>query len=293
MQYDALLDYLSEVGESSWAQFKRAVRAVMDVESSPEAAIVARALSALGHIEYIWYPSARWAVCPPTLVLLPRRSTPTAILCGQRSPLLLQSIAAETAHRSISMGRNSQCAGPAVLTFQAMSMDDLEDLAASCRIGWAPRAVEQLAACLPPLDTLVAASPVCPHPVVPPLARFDIHSYEWIEADEAIADGLYQYENVTPDYRLCIGGQWRRVTKEVGVYTLLSRTLWKYDPSQQYLRIPARLLPPPLYQRAMVLCSGHLAAFDSNERAWVYQAVPPAVAITLARKLRQPLEEIC
>ena len=289
MQYDALLLYLSEMGEGTWSQFKRAVRAVQQEGDDEDAAGAARVISALGHAEFAWEPTARWAICPAALVALPRRLQPAAILCGQRSPTLLNTLQTLAERHSIVVSEHPQDGGPKIVQLHAQRVDTLEQLADSLHIRYARQAVEQLAVCLPPLAALVEASPRCPRPVVPPIAVFDQQARQWCETGQVSGDGLYQYENFYPDYRLLWDGQWRMVSKEVGIYALLGCTVWVYDPEQHILRIPVRLLPPPLYQRVLVLSSGELASFDRTNRHWVYRAVPPAVAIALGQKLQQPL----
>lgn len=289
MHYDALLLYLSDVADGSWARFKRAAATVRQGERDDDAANVARVLSALGHAEFAWEPSARWAICPPTLAALPRRPQPATVLCGQRLPALLESLRTAAAPTGISIEEYPQAGGPATIYLRAPRWELLEQLAGDTHVRYVPHAAEYLAACLPPLDALVAASPRSPRPVVPPIAAFDPQAWRWIEASRASGDGLYQYENFYPDYRLLQDGQWRLVGKEVGVYAVLDRTAWTYDPNRQLLRIPARLLPPPLYQRALILCSGLLATFDHTDRHWVFRDVPPAIASTLGRNLHQTL----
>src|SRR5690242_9701033 len=170
MQYDALLLYLSEMGEGTWAQFKRAVRAVQQGGDDEDAAGAARVISALGHAEFAWEPTARWAICPATLVALPRRLQPTAILCGQRSTALLSALQTVAERHGIVVKEHPQDGGPKIVQLHAQRVDTLEQLADSLHIRYAQQAIEQLAMCLPPLAALVEASPHCPRPVVPPIA---------------------------------------------------------------------------------------------------------------------------
>jgi hypothetical protein len=282
MNYDALLLYISEVGEGNWTQFKRASAAVQC-----DAAIAARVLSALGHAEFAWDGEARWAVCPPALSALPRQPQPAVILCGQRPPALLEDMRAAAARLELGLTEHPQAGGPSVIQISAARADMLEQLADDLRVRLSPHAAEYLASSLPSLDTLVATSPACARPVVPPIAAFDPATRQWLEVSQISGDGLYEYENFYPDYRLLLGGQWRLVGKEIGIYSLLDPSAWTYIPERQDLRIGARLLPPPLYQRALVLCSGYLATFDGADRHWVYRDVPPAIVGALGRKLKQ------
>jgi hypothetical protein len=290
MNYDALLMYLSEVQSGSWEQFKLACHALKENNETTPNSMIARVFSVLGHAEFAWHPDSMWAICKPALIHLPNRNNHTAILCGQRQPMLTESIFNIS---DIYCKEQQQPEGPTAICVTVSSTDDLIKVAQQCSILFIPDAVEQLTHCIPTISSLIESNNICPYPVVPPLEYFDIQQRSWIEIEQVTIDGVYRYENFYPDYRLIQNNQCRKVPREVGIYAVLDRTYWHYEYETSTLTIPTGLLPPWLYQRVLVLCSGFLATLDKTRTFWMYRDVPPEIALMLAEKLNQPLEEIC
>jgi hypothetical protein len=214
----------------------------------------------------------------------------TGIVCGQRTPLLTETLESLTSRYDAKIVAESQPEGPDVIRINIVSLDALQELTEEANMAFAPHIVEHLAMCIPSLEAWIASIPPVPCPAVPPIEYFDPSQRVWTSVDKVVADGLYRYEHFYPDYRLIHNGTCRKVSRELGIYRVLRERLWRYDTETHQLLIPVHLLPPPLYQRALVLCSGFLAQFDTKERYWLYRDVPPAVAYTLAEKLNQSLE---
>jgi hypothetical protein len=293
MDYNALLAYVSEIQCGTWEQFKQALRALEGCSNDTHAAPRARLLSALGHIEFSWEAQQIWSICPPVLAQQPHRDTPTAVLCGQRPTALVHALSTQAEKCDVQCLVELQSEGPNVVRVVATTRDQLIELANALEIGCSLEAVERLAMCTPPLSSLVKLAKPVPRPSVPPIQYFNVQEHMWQPVDCVTNNGVYQYENFYPDYRLVQDGEYRRVAPEVGIYTLLGPTVWKYDHETHQLMIPKGLLPPALYQRVLVLCSGFLATYDHTTDYWIYRDIPPAVAYLLATKLSQTLEAAC
>lgn len=293
MNNDVLLMWLSEVQKGTWEQFKATLRSLHDTEDDWKAGNIARQLSALGHVEFAWEPRSIWSVCPPTLVGSPRRAQPTTCLCGQRSDSLLQDLKREAGHLAIKYEETTQREAPKVIHLYAKSPNQFAELAQRLAITYTSNVIEQIAVCVPHIALLISSSKQIPLPALPPIASFNNQMYEWQDVNRITVDGLYRFENFSPDYRLIRNGSCYKVQRETGIYAELSHKIWEYDSEIYTLAIPKGLLPPPLYQRVLVLCSGFLAQFDYNKRSWIYRDVPPAIAHVLATKLNQSLEAVC
>ncbi len=293
MNYHALLTYLSEVPYGRWEQFKQAVYAVQSGQDDKQAGGVARILAALSHVEFAWEPEDRWATCPPTLVEVPRRDIAAAVLSGQRPPSLIEQLCREARAEGIACEEHSQSDGPQVIRLVAPPDANLMGIAQRLGIAFAQDAAEALAACVPTVAAVIETSTLCLAPAIPPAEYFDVGRREWVPAERIMHDGVYRFEGFGPEYRLIKEGACRKVSREVGVYAVLDRSYWQYDHESHTLAIPPRLLPPPLVQRVLVLCSGFLAHYDGTKHRWIYRDVPPAIAHLLATKLGQTLEARC
>lgn len=290
MSIDVLLEYLSEVQSGNWEQFKSALQVLQPQNDGWKSGRIARILSSLGHAEFAWEPQARWAICPPALIRLPRRNIPTAILCGQRPMSLSLKIKNYANALNIVYKEIEQLHGPKLIQVSAHSLDRLIKLAAECGVFFAHNTVEQIASCLPSITSILDSTSFIPELPIQPVEYFNAESFVWESVDTVTKEGLYRYENFYPDYRLVINNQWRKTTRELGIYAVIRNSIWKYDSEQHILMIPKGLLPPPLYQRVLVLCSGMLARYELDKGGWIFNSIPPAIGHTLATKLNQILE---
>lgn len=291
MAYNTLLTYLSELQQGSWTQFKRACQELWktDDDGRDHAALASRALSVLGHLEIAWDARPAWSIAAPVLVILPRRESPSAVLCGYRPPQLIQQLKSFEASFQILV--TPQAEGPDIVQVAASTRSQLHELAQRLEVTLAEHVVEQIVLCLPNLLQLLERLEERPLPAVPPIRRFDTESLSWVNTSGYSGDGLYELEQFVPEFRLLHGTTCKKVEREVGVYAVIRKEHWSYDADTHTLLIPRGLLPPPLYQRALVLCSGQLASYNWQRSGWEYVHIPPAIAQMLASKLGQSLEE--
>ena len=90
-------------------------------------------------------------------------------------------------------------------------------------------------------------------------------------------------------YYLRWHGHTYSVPVQVGKYIVMRRKrgLIAYDATTRALSLPASCRPPLLIERALVLCSGLLPAFDASSRRLEYTCIPPSVARLASQLLWQ------
>lgn len=291
-----LLEYLSEIGCGSWAEFKRAL-AISEASSGKPAVWVASDLAALAHIEL--HPDTRdWAVCPPALVELPSASDEaTGLLCGARSPRFL----ARVNRISDALGGSLEPSIEGVVVgmrFRLPSKDALRSLAEQAGLPLLSGAAERLATCLPTVPALLRAArqeQVVPSPGLEQLmdtpgGRRRSPWLDWGAAPAADAPGVYRQEwgfRTVYWWRGLLDGaaDSRRTSKAVALYAHCP-DLMTYEQRSSTVQFPADARPPDLHLRALVLCSGSLPTLVAPGRLGAKQ-VPPGIAHIVIQKLGQ------
>ena len=310
MSVDHLLLWLSAKGQGSWSQFRGAVEelCVEQDEGAPSAddegdrpatttsdlpvyQQVRFALQRLAHVEFFCSQVDQgWRVVPPVIALLPSRPG-EGLLCGARSPHLLEGL-----------GR----------------LDDLDVIGAESprmpqrlSLRGTPRAVWSAAAQLGILVQEEAATAILSgvpgvrspgtwfSTAIPETPGWTVHRFSssrlrWTETtgtDAKVArTGLFRFVMKHQRFYYL---RWRdrtyRVPVQVGKYAVMRRRrgLLAYDATTETLSIPAVCRPPLLIERALILCSGLLPGFDPASDRVGYTSVPPDVARLAAQLLRQ------
>ena len=297
--FGVLLEYLSEIGCGSWRDFKQALATS---EAAPDSAAVwvASDLSALAHVEF--HPETHeWAVCPPALVELPGVGPAvTGLLCGARSPRFLARVyrEAEALSGVLEMTEEDIQGVVMAMRFRMPDKDALRAFAANAGLQLIEHAPEQLAACLPTVESLLRASKpeeVAPSPGLERLARAkdDRKCTPWLEWRAAFAvdpEGVYRQEwgfRTVYWWRGSLDGKREslRTSKATALYGYC-RDLMTYDQRNLMALFPTDARPPDLYLRALVLCSGTLPTLVAAGRLGSKQ-VPPVVAEGVMKKLGQ------
>jgi hypothetical protein len=90
----------------------------------------------------------------------------------------------------------------------------------------------------------------------------------------------------------CERGSAFHIPGQVGKYLALKRRrrqVLRYDAETRLLSAPASCRPPFLVERALILCSGTLPAYDGEARGGIlrYSAIPDRIASLVAALLRQ------
>ena len=247
-------------------------------------------LERLGHAEFGNAAAGPgWRIAPPILAASDPSSSPFAFLCGARTPALLDRLGSD----DIQTYRQNQCNGPDIVEFKAPSARALQLCAdrAGIEVQWnAPRAI--LACCPAPKEQLLIPSklPIGGWEV----SRFSKSGLAWVPSSMEIAQstaiGLFRFRSkYDTQYVLVEKGSSFSVAPAMGKYRILDKRHLplRYTMSCGALQIRASCRPPPLVDRALVVCSGALPVFDDG--LLTYSRIKPALASSVASLLGQRL----
>lgn len=295
---DLLLEWASERGSGSWAQFREAhawVTAGGERAPWETASLVASQMSALGHIEIDWR-SSRWAAAPPVLTLLPSAGA-HALLSGGRTRELCDRLEAELEDRPdlFLLDPVEQELAPSALLVACENERSMRSLAAALGIEACFSVASKIAGILPSLGSYLQLAGSTPAPKGYGVEMLKLDDLRWIDIEDDRQPGLYRYQ--APDgrrFRLVDAeGEWADVDLAVGVYAALAaagddgRLRWFRNSLNGEMQIPLRAPLPTLHARALALCSGFAAA--RRGQSLVYANVPEEIAAALARSLGQQL----
>lgn len=309
MSFDRMLLWLSAKGRGRWSQFRVAVENLMVQENEIEADVeddstpdnesdlpvyqqVRFALQRLGHVEFYTAGSENgWRVVPPTVAIRDAVAA-KGLLCGARSPALLERLAAA---RDLTVESTPIAGMPERIVVRGASHKSL--VARMCELGFLIQK-EAPASLLSGLPTVRDRSgwyasnmPETPGWLV---HRFSIYPEpQWTELRQADAlkapRGLFKFVMAHQRfYYLRWRGCTYSVPVQVGKYAVLRRRgALKYDYEQRTLSVPAVLRPPLLIERALVLCSGVLPRLNTSTRRLQYPDVHDNVALLAGQLLHQ------
>jgi hypothetical protein len=285
-----LLNYLTELGHGAWSHFRQALENLADDEDDLYRTVKARQLSMLGHIEFAFDGDLRWAVCEPTIAWLAYNDRISGVLCGARSPQLLNTLQRQCEALNGRYEQMPQDEGPDVVLVTVPSSDVGELLAQQVGVKSQPDAAARLVEIVPDIQAYLDICSQAPMPQGFQAERFDAQRLIWTETAKTDQPGLYRFTHYHREYRLKIGGAVFKTPLYIGIFAWLrheNRRAFVYDADKQALRGTASATLPPLLARAAVLCSGYLPRFETRERAHIYQNIPPAIAHHLLLKLYQ------
>jgi hypothetical protein len=312
MTPNELLIWLSARGEGSWPQFRGAIETLDLANSSTDEAEDAQLslhqrvrfnLERLGHVEFDTPGSEdRWRVVPPALAICDHGQEAMAVLCGARTPKLLESIEQEA--QGLIWQRTAVTDCPDIIRIHAPESRSLEELAQQTGIRCQPDAPAALLSHLPLVDSLGGSKPED----LPAAGNdWDVKQFviekkrmRWQpitlrEANAPRAEGLFCFTRFQiPHYFLRERNRTVRVPGAIGKYRMLDqyrRRVLRYARKEQQLAVPAIFRPPVLTERAIVLCSGFPPSLTSvRGRRWLtYEGVPEDIAGMVAEVLRQDL----
>lgn len=311
MRLDHLLVWLSAKGEGSWSQFRGAVEE-LDVEQGEESPDsddegeqsargtsdlaayqrVRLALQRLGHVEFFANEvDRRWRVVPPTVALFPA-SGGDGLLCGARSPDLLEALGNLD---NVEVTGSAAPGMPQRILLRAISRNVVA--AAARRLGFHVQADAPMA--------ILSATPAVRDSAtwyrgqLPETPGWIVHRFSpsrlawakvaWEDARAARA-GLFRFVMGHQRFHyLRWRGESYSVPVQVGKYAVMRRRrdILAYNAATQVLSVPAACRPPLLIERALVLCSGFLPRFDQSLGRVEYASVLPDVARLSAELLQQ------
>lgn len=307
MNLDHLLLWLSAKGQGSWSVFRGAVEALCATQEStssdkthsyeriqtsgsalPDYQRARFALQQLGHVEFARQPARDWRVVPPTLVLQ-SRNRDEGLLCGARSPDLLDELAA-----ALEVTRTATSDTPARIVVRG-STEALAPVVARLNIRVQMDAPTAILSAAPGVRDQWSWTPS----EIPETTGWSVHRFSASRLAWAESSGGNALRTSIGLFRFVMGYQrfhylrWQgysyRVPVQVGKFAVMRRTrgLLAYKPSSLTLSVPAACRPPLLIERALTLCSGLLPAFEPVSRRLEYPNVPPEVACLAAQLLRQ------
>lgn len=291
---DKLFEYLSDVGTGDWELFRRGYDwlAGRMGASCPPISQLAMDLSALGHLEVTLSPPGQWSVSPPTLATLPGDAL-TAVLCGGRTPDLLERVLASsrTLGASLEIGLSYEHL-PQVDLVHSDSEDVLQKVAFGAGLEFSRQFSRQLSNMLPHLDSILDESESAIVLPSPNRCRLDLRSGRWLTNEDGDGNGLYRYRPFSWqfEFRLALGEKAWRVPLQLGVYLALEEAklqLMHYEEHSSTLSVPMWARPPALFDRALTLCSGRPPTRESNTLR--FTEVPADIAHHVCNLLGQAL----
>lgn len=312
MKANELLLWMSARRAGSWQQFRAAVEELQSPEDgseSNEAGVPASDefqlhqrlrlnFSSLGHAEFFARECEQgWRIAPPTLATHPVPNGFRAVLCGARSPALLDRLLRTGEQLAVEVC--SVRGVPDMVRFTAPEIGSLEALAIQSSIRFQPDAPLAILSHLPPCDPPPRQHPQSGFPEGAGwrIREFEPSALKWRASEREQAGlaraGLFEFQLYDQwRYFLRRGGRTYKMPRAIAVYVLLRRhrrRLLRYDSETRTLSLPGACRPPRLLERALVLCSGLPPAFDPATSRLTYADVPPDIARFAAGLLRQPL----
>lgn len=311
MTPNELLVWLSARQEGSWAQFRSAVDA-LDLETADEETEDGSLplhqrmrfnLERLAHVEFDAGACENgWRVVPPCLALSECDGEARGVLCGARTPALLERIG--QAANGLRLERIAETDSPDIIRTHAREASALAEFAQRAGILWQIDAPSALFSHLPRVDSLTGwgdeRMPASGKDWEVKQFVIQGKTMKWRrssvqEANAPRARGLYCFTRFqVPQYFLRDGQHAVRLPGAIAKYRLLlqhGRRVLKYRHKEQEMTMPAIFRPPALTERALVLCSGFPPAVaTARGRPWLtYKDVPEEVAGMIAESLRQDL----
>ncbi len=250
-------------------------------------------LSSLSHAEF--HPSADgdgWRVAPAVLAAGDYKGPCCAILCGGRPPGLVELLLASAPPATIDV--RAQASVPDRVELHAPSAAALEAAAsaAGLPVQW-NASLAVLAACTPPRDEVLAPIPM-------PLGGWTVERFSrsragWVPSTAAEARdtrrGLFRFsaEQQASVHVMMEDGAPHGCDAASGKFRVLGRRdrVMSYDYSSHELSIRISSRPPPLVQRALVVCSGELPRLLASHL--VYSRIDRTTAAAAASLLGQRL----
>ena len=317
---DQLLQTLSSLGHMSMDRFNVAFDA-MQLNKKDDQYVhgirskAIRFLDALGHCEFD-FEKRKVYVCPPLLVSLPISGLPNAVLTGARTPFIIKKIKefAESHEESVWCRcipqRNQDFLLPRAIIIEAVDLDCLQRLsqAANIKCNLEPPASWSLVNLSFSLQDIIKnlayenrSDPYCCRRT---FSEISLNFSKISETKNSEAFIEYTDPDSLQMYHLIWNGkQAAEVDRDWGRYIILARNdvnVLLYDERRHLLAVPSTIPLPRFLGRTAVLCSGLApeTAYVGNEPIDglppkhpidVYCSVPPAIAMSISKKLSQNL----
>jgi len=226
-------------------------------------------LVTLGHAERTGADG--WCIAPPVLAGLPREVGAAAVLCGARTPGLLENLDRASAAAGAQMRSVQQGTAPATITVTAPSPEALAQAAETAGVPFLAEAGLHMLACTPSIREW----PRTPFPMVEgkvdSVRRFSRSRMRWVAstlAQAAAADkGFFRIKRDWDWVSLLKSGPAAASLIDDRAGRLAAAAKCKsirWSRESGVLALPVQLYPPTVMARGLVLCSGHLPSFDRD-----------------------------
>jgi hypothetical protein len=251
-------------------------------------------LARLGHAELENPVAGRWRICPPVLAARSLVGGVSGVLCGARTPQLLQMLGDAAGSHGVQVLTVAQTAAPDLVELKAKSFAALAAAARAAGIWLQPRATRALISAAAPVRTLVFEPAAMPIGQGWEVSRFSLSGLRWmpwtVEAARSAKKGLFRFRS---DYETRhvlrdAAGTWN-APPDAAKYRLLEprhRPL-AYSATTRTFHAALGARPPALIERALILASGMLPAKDGPFLA--YREIELADAQAAAKSLGQKL----
>jgi len=310
-----LLLWLSARREGSWQQFRAAVEKLHSSDNDSDSNGITTAdgeefplhqclrlnLQCLAHAEFFADGCTEgWRVAPPIFAAHPMPAGFRAVLCGARSPALLERV------RRVTESLECECQTfvfdgvPEVIRFVADDISALSEAATQAGIYFQPDAPLAILSHLPPCDPPSRSQKSSEFPVEDgwSVHKFDTTSLAWRKVErleaEALRFGVLRFLIYfqRPRYFLRWKGMTFEMPRAVAIYVRLHHRrhhILRYNHEAVSLSLPAICQPPRLLERSLVLCSGIPPVYNTETIRLTYADGPPDIARFAAQLLRQRL----
>lgn len=316
MDYDLLLQWVSERGEGSLTAFRQAFDWLSQAGSAENDhwTWALQSLQVLGHLEVDW-TTRRWEAAPPTIATIVGGGG-YALLCGARPGWLMRRLFRpdtdpDRAHpdRGIVLERPvPQDRGPSLRLVAFGEEEDAAKVCAGLGVQYSPLAADQLLSLLPRLTLLIRAGrrsdaslPGGVFPTQMGAGEVGRPLFEDMQNPLEISPGAYcmtlfdtkRYFFVHKDGPVFESGRGEVVYMEL---CRRGQSVLRWDEADQALLAPARFRLPQLFERAAVLRTGLLPTTCTDEQSRAiylrYRNIDQSFARLLSRQLFQQLEVV-
>jgi hypothetical protein len=250
-----------------------------DLSAASERRFVDDAVT-LGHAE--WTAPNAWRIAPPALASLRRDGEFAAVLCGARTPKLLDSLAAACSAAGTRVSAEHHANRMTTVMVAASSQERLADAAARAGISLQEDAALRILACTP----AVRQWPRTPCPMVQgrveTVRRFSRSRMHWVSSTLVEAAGAS-----AGFFRIQRDWDWVSLIKtsvqdaaliddRAGrMSTAAKCKVVRWTRDSGVLSLPSQLYPPGIMARGLALCSGELPRFDRETRQIAFAGVRP------------------
>jgi len=306
MNTNHLLFWASALGLGSWHQFKCAVERLHleDLEQKEQEdkggfPLYQKArfnFQRLGHVEFDTQNNNSWQVVPPVFAIVQQKDKVRCMLCGARSERFLGRLC--YACRDLTLLQTTYDLYPDIICIEDTDSSRIEKIAQGLGVLIQRNTPESILVNLPPMESLIH----WPRSDMPfgegwSKEKFCVKALSWIKVNGSSSISkepeLLKFTRYgRPYYYIRMGSSAILVPGQMGKFFVLMeihRRVIHYDRQTAELSVRPICRPPLFVERALNLCSGFPARFDSKKKRLVYREVPEHVAQLTARALRQEI----